>query len=181
MFNQYALDVATALRAINDERVREVVEILRKAKYQNANVWIVGNGGSLATASHLANDLLKMAGVHAISISDLIPTVTAFGNDEGWENMFATPLSKFLLPMDVLIAISCSGNSKNVVEAVRMVKTHRLAALRVVVLTGADMNSEISKLQPDVIVYVPFKDIRVQEDCHSVICHAIAGALANNG
>jgi D-sedoheptulose 7-phosphate isomerase len=179
VWKQYQLDVQAALDGISGEKVREAVEILRRAKFHNSNIWIIGNGGSAATASHFANDLLKMAGLRAVALTDMVPTITAYGNDEGWENMFAHALEKLLLPQDVVISISCSGNSKNVVEAVRMVRSHRLPALRTIVVTGADVNCQVAALQPDVIVYVPFKDIRVQEDCHLVICHAIAGALSN--
>ena len=177
MWREYQFDVKTALGAISGERVKEAADLLRRAKFQNSNVWLVGNGGSAATASHFANDLLKMAGIHAIAISDLTPTITAYGNDDGWGNMYAHVLEQMLLPQDVLICISCSGNSRNVVESLKMAKNHKLPMLRTIVLTGDDVNSELAKLQPDVIIYVPFKDIRVQEDCHLVICHAIAGSL----
>ena len=179
VFQQYQLDVTAALASISGEKVRDAMEILRRAKFQKANVWIIGNGGSAATASHFANDLLKMAGIRALALVDLVPTITAYGNDGGWENMYTHPLERLLLPQDVLVCISCSGNSANVVEALRMVKSHTLPALKTIVMTGADVNSAVAQLQPDIIVYVPFKDIRVQEDCHLVICHAIAGALAD--
>lgn len=179
MWRQYRLDVVAALGAVSSEKVREAIEILRRAKFQNANVWLIGNGGSAATASHFANDLLKMTGIHAVALTDLTATLTAYGNDEGWENMFSRPLERLLLPQDVVIGISCSGNSKNVVEAIKLVRSHKLPGLRTIVLTGENVNSEIVKLQPDVVVYVPFRDIRVQEDCHLAVCHAIAGALSN--
>jgi D-sedoheptulose 7-phosphate isomerase len=167
----------TALRGVSAEKVREMVDVLRRVRFQNASVYLVGNGGSAATASHFANDLVKMCGVRAFALGDMGPAVSAFGNDDGWEYMFAHPLVKLLLPQDVLIAISCSGSSENVVEAVRVMKSHSYPGLKTIVLTGADVNCELAKLQPDVIIYVPFKDIRVQEDCHMVICHTVVGAL----
>jgi len=180
-FNQYANDVQNALRSISEDRVFDAVGVLRRAQFRNSSVYIIGNGGSAATASHLANDLLKMARVRAFALPDFAPTITAYGNDEGWEkSMYASPLRRLLKSEDVLVCISCSGNSMNIVESIRLAKEHALPYLKTILLTGADVNSVAVKLQPDVVIYVPFKDIRVQEDCHLVICHAIAGALAND-
>ena len=176
-FDQYRQDVATALSGVYAPRVDEMVKLLERVRYQQATVYVIGNGGSAATASHFANDLLKMCGVRALALTDLSPTVLAYGNDHGWDQMFAMPLRRLLQPMDCVVAISCSGDSPNVAEAMRMVKTCGLPSLKSIVLTGADVNCRLAKIIPDVIVYVPFKDIRVQEDCHLVICHAVAGAL----
>ena len=177
MFKQYALDVATALSGISQEKVEALVDLLRRAKFQNASVYLVGNGGSAATASHAANDLVKTAGIRAVSLADATPTLLAYGNDNGWENMFAEFLRKVLLPQDVVICISCSGNSPNVVEALKMVKSHAMPLLRSAVLTGANYDCALSALGPDVCIFVPFRDIRVQEDCHLAILHYAAGAM----
>jgi len=179
VFNSYRTDVQTALNGISSEKVQEAVELLRRARFQNANVYIVGNGGSAATASHFANDLLKMCSIRAFSLPDMVPVMTAFGNDHGWEYAFENILSRVLLAQDVVIAISCSGNSPNVIEAIRLMKNINLPGLKTIALTGANYDCALSKLVPDVMIYVPFKDIRVQEDCHMIICHAIAGALSN--
>lgn len=177
MYKLYREDVIAALRAINSDKVGEATDILRRAQFQNSNVYIIGNGGSAATASHFANDLVKQCGIRATALADLAPTVLAYGNDTGWDQMFAGPLKAILLPQDVLICLSCSGNSPNVVEALKMVKQLNLPGIRSIVLTGSDIHSQLAKLIPSVIVYVPFKDIRVQEDCHLIVCHTIVGAL----
>lgn len=180
MFSSYRNDVSAGLLALSQEKVGDVVNILRRAKFRQSAVYLVGNGGSAATCSHFANDLLKVAGIRAYSVPDMVPAVSAYGNDEDWDkSMYAGPLRRMLKTDDVLVAFSCSGNSRNVVESIRMAKDLQLPSLKTVLLTGADVNSEAVKLQPDVVVYVPFKDIRVQEDCHLVICHAIIGALSN--
>ena len=179
MFRTYREDVRTALLSVNPDQVQEAIIILRPAQFQNSTVYIIGNGGSAATSSHFANDLLKMCGIRAVSLTDLSPTVLAYGNDEGWEQMFAGPLNRLLLPQDVVIGISCSGNSPNVVTAIRMAKETILPFIRTIVLIGADANCQLAQCQPDALISVPFRDIRVQEDCHMVICHAIAGALAH--
>lgn len=176
-FSIYARDVQTALNGISEESFGMCRLLLQRAKHQNATVYIAGNGGSAATASHFANDLLKMAGLRAVSLSDLIPSLTAYGNDDGWENMFAHMLKNLLLPQDVLVCISCSGSSPNVVEALRMAKSINLPAIKTMVLTGSNYECPLALLKPDALVHVPFHDIKVQEDCHLVICHALAGGL----
>lgn len=176
-FKNYREDVSTALRSISPERVAEAAAILRRAKFQNASVYIIGNGGSSATASHFAGDLLKVCGIRAVALTDLSPTVLAYGNDNGWEEMFAGPLRRYLLPQDVVIGISCGGNSPNVVTAIRMVKDITMPSLKTIVITGADIYCELAKCIPDVVIYVPFRDIRVQEDCHLAICHALVSEL----
>ena len=179
MFTQYRTDLINALRAVNHEEVYRAYNIISRARAQNASVFIIGNGGSAATASHFANDLVKMAGVRAFSVPDMVPAVTAYGNDESWKQMFAAVLGVMLLPQDVVVAISCSGNSPNVVEAVKSVKDSPLPGLKVIALLGADYDCKVAKLEPNVCIFVPYKDIRVQEDCHLAICHSIAGDLAN--
>jgi D-sedoheptulose 7-phosphate isomerase len=179
MFETYRDDVIAALRAVHPPRVQELIGILSRAQAQNATVYILGNGGSAATASHFANDLVKMCGVRAVALTDLTPLVLAYGNDHGWDQMFALPLQKLLLPQDVVIGISCSGNSANVVNALRLAKEISLPAVKTAVLTGADVNCELARCVPHVIVFVPFRDIRVQEDVHLAICHAVTGALSH--
>ena len=175
----YFSSVEDAITWISSKDVKRAVDILQAAREAMARVWIVGNGGSAALASHFANDLLKMGGVDATALTDAMPTVSAFGNDTGWENMFFGPLELLFSPGDVLVAISCSGKSKNVLNAAA-----RIAAMGgiLIVLTG---NSEGNLLvrhtrsRVDVALFVDSNDIRVQEDCHAIICHAIAGMLAS--
>jgi len=173
MFNQYRETVSTALRAVSGEKISEAARILSMAKSQHSSVYIIGNGGSAATAMHLANDLVKVCRINAVGLPAMFPMVTAFGNDEGWENMYSHALRAMVLPQDILFAISCSGNSPNVVESVKVFKEINVPSLKTVVLTGADVNCKLARLIPTVMIYVPYKDIRVQEDCHAVICHAI--------
>lgn len=173
LFNTYRESLSLALRAVSGEKVQEMASILSRAKSQKANVYICGNGGSAATSLHFAVDLLKVCGVHAVALPGMVPTITAYGNDHGWENMYADALGRLLLPQDVVVGISCSGNSSNVVNAIKAAKEINLPQIRTIVLTGADVNCQLEKLIPNVIVYVPYKDIRIQEDCHNAICHAV--------
>lgn len=177
MFNDYRIDVETALRGVPVFAVNEAVNVLREVRERNSAAYIVGNGGSAATASHFANDLVKMCSLRAFSIPDMVPLVTAYGNDNNdeWRTMFRAPFAKLMLPQDVLIAISCSGNSINVCEAAAQI-ARSTTQKNIIALVGADRMCQLAILA-DVVIDVPFRDIRVQEDCHMVICHAIVGAL----
>ena len=178
IFSSYRTDVETALLGINDRDVLDAVAILTQARVKKSAVYIVGNGGSAATASHFANDLVKVCGIRAFSLPDMVSSVTAFGNDHNWSEMYWRLLKRLLLPFDVVVGISCSGNSPNVVEALAFVKEYKMPGLKTIGLIGADLACGIAHVGPDVLVSVPFMDIRVQEDCHMIICHAIVGALS---
>jgi D-sedoheptulose 7-phosphate isomerase len=138
----------------------------------------MGNGGSAATASHMANDLNKLAIVpeqprfRAISLSDNVPCMTAWANDSAYEDIFAEQLSNFLDPGDVVIAISASGNSPNVIKAIRLAR--EMGAITIG-FTGKDGG----QLKPlvDICLCIPSDHLGVQEDGHIILDHVIANAL----
>lgn len=164
--------VNKALLLLDHESIAGMVNYLLKVQSCGGMIWLFGNGGSAATASHFANDLRKMALIKAISLPDQTSLITAYGNDNGWSNMFSHPLQAFIKPDDCLFAISCSGKSSNVLEAARMVEPHQL-----LILTGDPKNNPLADIPSSGLVCVSSPDIKVQEDVHLVICHAIVGAL----
>lgn len=172
----YFLSLASATALLENGPIEKAVEILRGVKEAGGSVWIVGNGGSAATASHFANDLVKMARVRAIAVTDAVPSILAFGNDHGWSLMFRDYLRVHQRPGDALVAISCSGASDNVLAA----------AVdgwdKVIVLTGMPGGrNELDNLKvADAIIHVQSKDIRIQEDIHMAVCHFISGELRND-
>lgn len=164
----------SAVCELDFESIVCAVNILRYARMEKKRVWLVGNGGSASTASHFANDLRKMCAMDVVSLPNDIPSILAYGNDNGWENMFADAMSPFNNG-DVLIAISCSGASPNVIFAAQ--KAEKFGG-HVIALTGeATRRNELMLLAHPAIL-VPAQDIKVQEDIHLMVCHAIAGALS---
>ncbi|KKS80888.1 MAG: Sugar isomerase (SIS) [Candidatus Woesebacteria bacterium GW2011_GWC1_43_10b] len=95
-----------------------IVKAIKKADF----VYIIGNGGSASTANHFANDLVKMCGIKAMSLCANEAVVMAYANDNGYENVFSDQLKVFLTKNDLLITISGSGTSKNIVKAVQVAK-----------------------------------------------------------
>jgi D-sedoheptulose 7-phosphate isomerase len=155
--------------------VERLVSVLKFVKERKGTVYLFGNGGSHATASHFANDLMKMAKIKAGCVGDMAPAVMAWGNDTGWENMYYGPLSELVETYDAVIGISCSGNSENVVRALRagLDQWDVLTAC----LTGMSDSNVASTLGLDAVVHVRVPDIRVQEDIHLMVCHAVVRAL----
>jgi D-sedoheptulose 7-phosphate isomerase len=165
-------EVEWAMEKIDYKEVEKAIRAIKTVKSVGGTIWLAGNGGSAATASHMANDLTKMCGVKAISIPDMTPAVTAYGNDDGWTEMYAKALEAHMQDNDAVVAISCSGNSQNVISF--LVAARRIFRIG---LTGPDENNKMTIAQCDALIRAHAQDITVQEDIHSIVCHAIARSL----
>jgi D-sedoheptulose 7-phosphate isomerase len=178
MVDVYLGETERAVRLIDRDAVRAVVDRLFACWSAGATTYLIGNGGSAATASHMMNDLLKCTLVpgqprfRAIALTDNVPAMTAFANDQSYEEIFVEPLRALLRPGDTLIAISGSGNSPNVLRAVAY-------AREVGAVTIGLCGDSGGKLKPlaDLAVCVPASRIGQQEDGHLILNHVIALAL----
>lgn len=174
----YLDEMEDVVRSISRADAGAVVERLFKAWQDGSTTYIIGNGGSASTASHMMNDLNKMTsfpGVRrfrAIALTDNMPYVTAIGNDIEYADVFVEQLRNLLKPGDLLIAISGSGNSENVIRAAEYA---RELACPVIGLCGRPGSRICEKA--DFIVSVPAKSICQQEDGHLILNHTIALAL----
>ncbi len=141
-------------------------------------VFVVGNGGSAATASHFACDLSKGTRrdgpptFHVVSLTDNVPLLTAWANDSGYDRVFSEQLTALARPGDLLVAISASGNSPNVVAAV---DAARSCGMAVVGLSGRS-GGRLAHLV-DVVVNVPSDRIEVVEDAHLIVAHSLCVAV----
>lgn len=167
-------DVSEAMTLLDLDEIKQVVNIIRVIKQGGGTMYLFGNGGSHATASHFANDLMKMARVKAVCVGDMSAALLAYGNDEGWENMFVGPLSKMLAPNDGVLGISCGGSSRNVIQGLIWAVAHGNLAVG---LTGLGDLTEINQIGLEALVHVRSADIRAQEDVHLMICHAVVRSL----
>lgn len=168
--------VRQGLDLLNLNEISMAVSALRLVKEQGGTVYLFGNGGSAALASHFTNDLIKMGRVKAVCLCDAFPVTSAYGNDEGWESMYLNQLKVvFDYKKDMVIGISCSGNSENVVRALEWACKEGALAIG---MTGNTGNSKIHGIGVFPLIHAPVPDIRVQEDLHAVCCHAIARELA---
>jgi len=176
--SRYIDSLADALSRLSGEDLARVEEVLFQAWRQGRTIFIAGNGGSSSTASHMANDLNKGAAVpgwprfRAIALTDNVPLITAWANDTSYDRIFVEQMANFLRPGDVFIAISGSGNSANIVAALRWA---RKAGAVTVGLTGGD-GGQLQGLA-DVSVVVPADMMEQIEDMHLVIAHALCTSL----
>jgi len=140
--------------------------------YRKGRIYIIGNGGSAATASHFAVDLQKGCGLEAISLCEP-GLITAIGNDIGFDKIFSYQLERFGKIDDVLVIISVSGNSPNLIEAAKYAGKN---GIKVIGLLGNYGKGNVEKYC-DIYIDVPSGDYGVCEDTHLMICHAIAKTI----
>jgi len=150
------------LMELSQLNLQGITKALEKANH----VYTAGNGGSSATASHFAADL-RGAGVHATSLSDNTALITALANDFGYATVFTKQLSK-IAKEDVLVVISASGNSPNVVRATRLAK---LKGVTTIAFTGSG-GGKLKELA-DYSIVLSSHDYGEVEGIHSCLCHII--------
>lgn len=175
---KYAAQVAQDVCTTDFAELAQIAGMLIQAKKDNRRVYTVGNGGSAATASHMANDLLKGCrvgdnnGFRAIALTDATPVLTCLANDFSYEDAFAIQLNTYAEPGDILIALSGSGNSQNVIRAVEAAKALGVATIG---FTGRD-GGQLAKLC-DITVFAPTDSMEQLEDMHLLYEHALVSTI----
>jgi len=170
----YFSDLQEMVRAISQAHLQEILALLEETYRQGRRIFIMGNGGSAATASHFALDLAKntiMAGaprVKAISLTDHVPLITAWSNDTAYEHIFAEQLANMIEPGDLVIGISASGNSLNVINALKVAKKSRAATIGLLGAKGGQIKQMV-----DAYVLAPGQNIEQEEDAHLILAHII--------
>jgi phosphoheptose isomerase len=171
----YLEESARAAASIDAVELERAAQTLLDAYSRGARVFACGNGGSAAIANHLQCDHLKGIRTHTdlrptvVSLSSNVELVTAIANDIGYEDVFAYQLQSHSQPGDVLIAISSSGRSPNILRALTWARDH---GLRTVALTGFDGGG--ARTTADVAIHVKCANYGVVEDLHQAAMHAIA-------
>jgi D-sedoheptulose 7-phosphate isomerase len=170
----YLAELDVVLAGIPHETTDAVVRTLLAAHNDDRMIFIAGNGGSAATASHFANDLAKATIVpgqrrfRVIALTDNVPLITAWANDSSYADAFAEQLQPLIRPGDVFIAISGSGNSENILRAVDVA---RMSEATVIGLTGFDGGR--LRDRSHYCIHVPCDVMAQVEDAHLIIQHAI--------
>ena len=170
----YKAELLQAIESIDMAKVAEAIGILQRARDEQRHIFVCGNGGSASTASHFACDMVKGASFgrasrfRIMALTDSLPTITAYSNDVGYECIFAEQLKNFAQPGDVVIAISGSGNSPNVLRAIEYANS---IGCRTIALTGRDGGKLGPLAQLNVQAAVPHMG-RI-EDVHMIVMHMI--------
>jgi D-sedoheptulose 7-phosphate isomerase len=170
----YIERLEAALDGLSRDDLVRTGEMLFRAYKNGKQVFTVGNGGSSSTASHLAADLAKntigphMRRFRIMSLNDNAAIVTALANDLGYENVFSEQLTNLIRAGDVLIVVSASGNSPNVLKAVQYAREQSAETIGLLGFDGGK-----AATLTDVAVVVPSFDYGIVEDLHLIINHIL--------
>ena len=172
--NSYFTELEQMLRDISQAHLQDILSLLEETYRNGHRIFIMGNGGSAATASHFALDLAKntiMPGaprLKAISLTDHVPLITAWSNDTAYEHIFEEQLANMIEPGDLVIGISTSGNSPNVINALHLAKKSCAATAGLLGAKGG-----LIKTIVDAYVLAPGQNIEQEEDAHMILTHII--------
>jgi len=171
----YKQQLHSAIDTIQMDRVQQAIEWLDEALNEGRRVFTCGNGGSASTASHFICDMVKGASYNRdkkfkmMALTDSLATITAYSNDVSYDIVFVEQLKNFALPGDILLCISGSGNSPNVLRATEWANA---AGLKTIGLTGRD-GGQLGKLS-QLEINVGVQHMGRIEDGHMFVCHMLA-------
>ena len=182
-FENYHVRVSRAVSGIQGDRILAGILGIRNTVDAGSRVWIAGNGGSAATASHFATDLSRCTNsngvpIKGISLCDNAGLITAIGNDFGFDYVFSKQLSNAATPGDLLIVLTASGNSRNLLVAMEWARENGVKVLSMTGFSGGKV-----KDVADISIHVPTEigDYGVAEDAHSILCHFLSSQFRTNG
>ena len=171
--------LSSVLSNISLTDIEKFVEVLLEARERESSIFFIGNGGSAATASHFANDIAIGTRTYekpfrAISLCDNQAVITAIANDDGYEKIFSQQLQVLLKKQDVVVAISASGNSPNLLDAIDTAKKLNTITVGISAFDGGKMKEMV-----DISVHVPTEkgEYGPAEDAHMVLDHLISNYL----
>lgn len=175
-FNSYKKTINNVLETLDNNEIENFIEDIVDAYKNDKFVFVIGNGGSAANASHLAQDLAKgtrqskeqKRRLKALSLTDNTAFITAQGNDEGYDSIFEQQLMTFAKPGDIVIAVSGSGNSPNIIKAIEWANNN---GLKTIGITGFD-GGKLKNMSHH-SVNVVLNDMCTAESIHTIIFHYI--------
>lgn len=180
IISNYITNIENLLKDLNSLEILKVIEIINECYKDNRQIFVMGNGGSASTASHFVCDLGKGTIVNGkerlkvMSLNDNIALITAFSNDYGYEYIFSEQLKNFVNEKDVVIAISASGNSSNIIKGVEYAKEKDAI---VIGFTGFDGGK--LRVLSDVDIHINCDNYGQVEDMHMLLCHLISQGIKN--
>jgi D-sedoheptulose 7-phosphate isomerase len=176
--DEYVFEMQTALADMPRPAVMMTISRLYDAWEQRKQVFVIGNGGSASTASHIANDLSKatiVPGAHrmkVMSLTDNVALMSAWANDTSYDAIFKEQLENLLEPGDTVLAISASGNSPNILRAIEFARHRGAFTIAWTGLSGGQLRNTA-----DLCVHAPTEDIGMIESVHVVIDHLVTRQL----
>ncbi len=174
----YLQDLHSTLDMIPRNQIQKMIGLLKEARVNDRQVFAMGNGGSASTASHFVADLGKntraegLPHFRAFALTDNVASITAYANDEGYENIFSQQLAASVQSNDVVIGISASGNSKNVLNAISLANEKGATTIGLTGFDGGKLGS-LAQLH----IHIPSNRIEQVEDIHMMIEHMVVSAI----
>ena len=169
----YLNKLSKFLIGFNKKDIFEIIKILKKIKNSRKKIILVGNGGSAAIASHVSVDFTKMCKIRAVNFNEA-DLLTCFSNDYGYENWVKKALSSYADKGDLLICISSSGESKNIINGAKFAKK---IGCKVVTLTGFNKKNTVKKIG-HINLWVDSKNYNLVEMTHNVWLLSIIDCMA---
>jgi D-sedoheptulose 7-phosphate isomerase len=171
---QYKTELLRTIESIDLDKVNRAIDWFKQARAAGQTIFVCGNGGSASTASHFACDMVKGASYNResrfriMALTDSLPTMTAYSNDVSYDCVFCEQLKNFAKPGDLVMGISGSGNSPNVLRAMEYANS---IGCNTIALTGRDGGQlgPLAKLN----IQVPVPHMGRIEDAHMIVCHMI--------
>lgn len=184
--NEFSGKVQKALQGLPVEEIAKAMNILQACYERDGRIYVFGNGGSLAIATHWVSDINKTIFSHnlsehtrrfqAVRLPSTESEITAWANDVGYDMVFAGPLQNYIQDSDVVIAISSSGNSINIIKAVELAKKHNVP---VIGLSGFDGGKLNELADAKILVKTEKGEYEVVESAHGTIMHLITKYFKN--
>lgn len=175
----YIKNEIETLIKLNLSEIESVINELLIRLENGNNIYIFGNGGSAATASHFANDFNKGVSEHIekkfnfVCLNDNVPTIMAIANDIGYDQIFAFQLKGRLKKEDLVIGLSGSGNSPNVLEAIQYAKTQNAVTVGITGYDGGKLKNIC-----DISLHIPVNNMQITEDLHMVMDHLMMTVIS---
>ena len=182
--DQHIAAVEQGLSAINQDAFERAAFIIKFAIDTHHTIYTIGNGASAAIAQHWAcdytkgcTDLNRDRKVRVISLAANIPLMTAISNDVSYDEVYSYQIERVCDQQDVLIAISSSGNSSNIVKAIEAAIIQKMYVIALTGFDGGKVKELTNAYARGICVHVPIHEYEATEDCHQAIMHMIAKYL----
>jgi D-sedoheptulose 7-phosphate isomerase len=178
----YFQSLSSIIPSLPYASIEQIAAAIAQAVVEERTIFVFGNGGSAATASHVVCDLGKTVTENVqsrrpkvISLTDNVPIMTAWANDAGYEHIFSEQLKNFVAPRDVVFAISCSGDSPNVIEGLKTARAMGAINVGVAGYEGGRM-----KALCDICAVIPSNNMQLIEDLQHAVAHSIFSVVREN-
>ena len=184
IIEQYKKNLIGCIERLDAQKITQFIELLKQARDQDKQIIIMGNGGSGATASHFAGDFNKGLSLdkpralryRVICLADNSPTVLSLANDVSYDDIFVEQMKNFLCPGDLVIGLSGSGNSENILRAVRFAKEQGNTVVGLTGFSGGKLQ-ELSDLN----IHADICNMQIVEDIHMILSHLVFFAIKESG